>query len=386
MEDIQDKLFIYCRSVDLNDCISILKNKIRKENQIQEYDRIYNEFIKTHTLEEYDQNTIIECLNVKIKLMIFCQIYRHLLLPHLFQSETNISDKKIEWILSLFEKQYSIFSFIFVSRQLCCLYDNDVFGGEISKVNEMFLIYNEKLVELRVNGSPCVTQFDDIDYLPTNRFCFPYVLLHKAGNLSYDSVISLLVEDPIMTKIPLSFKFTITLGEGPHGGEYNNCGQFFEHDMEHMHTIMDNISYFNYDDINNRLKDLVKGSLNWKIHALYVFMYIFEIDSHPEMSRNMFDEFETHFRRIIYNGDSQDYHYIFEYLMNSSEINNEEYIVEYMEFKVKSDYYLKENRRIHLNKVERDDHYIQEWSENIDKLEELCHNYFDNLCNIFFSK
>lgn len=371
---IRDQLFLFCRSVDLNQCMNILKEKLKKKNQVEEYDLIYNNFIRKSTL--YTNDTIIEDLNRPIKLMVFSMYYRHLLFPERF-NHIKLVESKMDWLLTLFDKEYSSFSFLFTACQLSRLYEEKVFDGNFYEGDNYlsnYYTYDETLAEYRIIGSPYVQQINRYE-LPQNRLCFLYILLHKAGNSSFESIVSFLIDDEKFSKIPLSFKFWITRGEGPHGGEYDNIGDFIEHDYEHVWSMFCNISVYDISEIKNELKQYVKGSLWYKIMIIYTFVYMFETEYKEGSSTNFFDDFVQKFKDIGKRIDSQDFHYILSYLMSSTDIKDEELIFKYMEYKIELEDLMKEHRKIIVKK-----HGLDEWRQIMYKLKPLYFNFFELFC------
>ena len=332
MDVIQEKLFLYCRSENKDECIITLKDKLKKINQVEEYDLIYNNFVDTSSLGEYSQLSEIKDLNRPIHLMIFCQIYRHLLFPEHFSNFTSISEGRMEWLLSLFDKEYCSLSFVFVSGQLCNLYDN-----QSIQLNDDYHVqyYNNKelILSLKYPHSPEI----DIPsfFLPKNRFCFPYILLHKASNLSFESMASLLVYDPRISKIPIGFKFYIDIKSGPHGGKYDTPQLFFDHDEDHFRSVIRNILYYNINDIWKLIKTIRLGTAFRKFIDVYIHMFLFENDP-PYKSKsvnvNIFDNFNKYSLNLVNNFDQYDQGYVIKYLMSANDINDNELIERYFQY------------------------------------------------------
>ena len=366
MEIIRDELFNFCKSKDLSVCIDVLKIRLKKSYQVQEYDTIYKSFTQTCRLEDYNSNTIIENLNRPIKLMIFCQIYRHLLFPSIFPEITEIDDLKMDWILTLFNKKYSTFSFGFVSLQLCSLYSEAVFGGLIKHKDDMLIKYDENLLELRVIGSPVIVLFDKKD-LPTHIFSFYYILLHNAGSSSFESIVSFIVNDEEMIKLPSAFKFYMTRNEA-HGGEHDSCYDFLFHDLvEHGDTVITSSLVYDYSAIRNVLSKLVKDTITSRIVILYVFVCLYENSARQDYlehdrSVNIFVDFHIHFSKLLESIDAFDHCLAFDYIMKCQPLDenfvDKDLIDRYNEYKIKYEPLPKILKQFVLRKIKVP---IEEW-------------------------
>ena len=388
MDVIQEKLFLYCRSENKDECIITLKDKLKKINQVDEYDLIYNNFVDITPFEEYTYLSLIENLNRPIHLMIFCQIYRHLLFPEHFNEFTPITEERMEWILSLFDRQYGVLSFIFISYQLVNIYGKSFKDGETiffnRKREDHFSPENRQtLIDLTIDFSPFI-EFFGYDFFG-NRFSFPYILLGNASNLSFESMTTLLVCDERFTKIPVGFKFYIDDNtNGPHGNYYNTPETFFEHDLEHFTTTLNNIRDYNINDIWRQMKIIRVGTAFRKVMDVYIFMYIFEhFDRTTEINRNVFDDFEKKLLKVIDKLDDSDHGYLFKYLMSANDINDNILIGRYFEYQgqynvsraklidIRNEYskVLRESDYVRVNELEIEDrdvsNYIKELSKEL---------------------
>ena len=360
MDIIQEKLFLYCRSTDLNECIITLKDKLKKNSQVEEYDLIYNNFVDTSSLEEYSQTSDIQDLNRPIHLMIFCQIYRHLLFPEHFHEVAYVSDERMEWVLSLFDRVYSPISFTFIAYQLVNFYGKSFRDDEdylkLKKKLYYYSIENRQiLIDLTIENSPYISFIDYV--LPKNRFCFPYILLHNASKLSFESMATLLVYDERITKIPIGFRFFIDINtEGPHGNFFDIPQSFFDHDLSHFYNTLHSICKYNVSNIWKEMKVIRIGTAFRKLVDVYIHIFIFdtsdvinesyqrvEVGDISEnrhrhvcvpLNFNIFDNFKDNILTIPNNLDENDHGYLFKYLMSANDINDNELIERYFEYQL----------------------------------------------------
>lgn len=371
-EQFENKLFILCRSVDINQCIKELKIKLTKKSQIEEYDLIYNEFVKTCPLKDYTIHSVIPGLDRIVTLIVLCLYYRHLLFPNIYQ-EVQLNEEKLYWLLSLFDKEYSSFSFLFVVMQLSELYNNEVFNEEI--YNSKKDILSEEAKQLAVYGSPYfdVNFIDVTDEMqfPTERYYFYYILLHKAGDSSFQSIVNFLVEDENITKIPLAFKFYITEGEGAHAGDYKDPQSFLSHEVEHMGCILQIIPFYDYSSIKKLLNLYTVGSIKYRIIIIYLYVYLFE-DHKGRDTNDISYDLENRIKNIIVKIDHRDSHYYFKYLMESTDINDSNLIIDYIECKEKLQEML-----IEIKKLD----YGEEWTIIHDEMLKISEDFWDKFCN-----
>lgn len=321
---IQERLFRFCGTSNIDGCVKFLKSEIKKNRQIESYNLIYNNFLEIHP-ESYDENTIIPGLENKIELMIYCQFYNYLLFKQC--SKCEISDEKINWIISLFDTEYSSVRFLFVGHQLCSLYSNRIFDD--SNIYSKFNYPN-----FRILGSPFIF-FSNFKF-PLNRKCFVYILLHKSGNLSFESMNDFLFGNSNYSKIPISFKF-YSSSDGPHGGLIPKADEFFKHDLFHMRYLFDNITFCNFDIIMSMSQKFKKGTIKRRMIDIFLHVEIFEkaIFSRRNFEIvNIFDNFKDSFLNILQHIDPHDAGNLFKYLMSSEDINNNILMKEYKKYNI----------------------------------------------------
>lgn len=291
--EIQLKLF--CSELDFNLCINSLRDKLKKTNQIQEYDSIYELFLQENS--NYTIDTIITGLSRKIKFITLCKYYANELYPNKKVQEI----KNEEWLLSLFDMEFSIQSFL----ETC--YKLSFYPKEIDE--------NDKIPRFGI---------------PENRKCFPYVLLDKAANLSFESVNSLLFEKREYTRIPLGF-LLFEADSGPHGSLYTSPGNFFDHDYNHYYIVMKSIEKYNMEDILDFYNRYPIRTIKRRMIDIYLHSNIFE--ENIKGDKNILDNFDKKFIDIFRIFDEYDIKWIFKYFMESVDINNNELSVDYIEYK-----------------------------------------------------
>lgn len=243
MNKIEFELFNFCDETSFAKCLECLRNKLTKNSQIDDYDYIYDSFIDENNMENFNSKTIIPGLESKVKLMIFCRIYDYALFPgKILQRE--ISDYRMNQIVQLLDMQFSFDSFISAGTLVSNLYNDASF-------------------------------FEDENALPKNRLCFPYILIHKAGQLSFTSMNRLLFENPNYTKIPLSL-LILNSKNGPHKNIFSTSESFYYHDTEHLRIVLDNISKFDFEKIRRISKLYPKKTIKRSIIDIYIHTYVFE--------------------------------------------------------------------------------------------------------------
>lgn len=345
---IETKLNIFCMSSDFDECINILKKKLKKTSQMETYDCIYDSFIQNNVLAEWNADVIIPNLNIMVKLMVFSQVYRQKIFPGQFE-DLEITDEQMNFFkFTLQTIDFSFNSFMHTSAKLCAIYDDDGYNIGI---------------------------FD----LPTKKFCFPYVLLHKAGNLSFESLSGMLFENETYSKLPVSFKF-VNDNTGPHGGYFAHPFMFFDHDYDHMTMTIDNIKKYDISIITNLFKNSIKGTLKRRFIEMFANIVIFEniplnrwttkIVESMDDPFDFFDDFDDLLIKIF---DKNDVDYVFKYLLESNDINeySKDAVVRYIEYKNKYDkikFLLKEiindDMFLDMNRNETLDYH--KYSESID--------------------
>lgn len=324
------ELFLFCRSDVFDECMLILSEKLTKKSQIEYYDFIYDNVVTTFSIDDFDENIIVKGLENIIKLIILSQIYK---------SNKHTNNFHYNIMYEIFKREnYSLKEFISTVCFLC--------RNEENYLDEKILFK-----------------------LPKNHFCFPYVLVHKAGNLSFESLTNMIFGHCKYSKIPISFKL-FSDEDGPHLGYFNTPYSFFLHDYGHFLTSISQISKYNMDLICAKNKLLINNSFEKRCIMIYLNLIIFE---NTEVIENLdykylqldpFENFDT-FDQIIFNEfDIADVHHLIKYLIESYDINSytenyENLILNYLDFK--------NNWKI--------PHFLKEISK--DEIYEEKHNYFD---------
>lgn len=293
MEYFNNELISFCKTNNFDDAIIILRKKLTKKYQMNQYDLIYTEFIENNSLDSFNVNTIIPGLKNVIKLMVFSQIYKHLL----YNTEVSINAKILTLLLKCYKKyEFSVKSFLDISAFLCQIYDDNPSG---------------------------VIKFE----LPTNRFCFPYVLIHKAGNLNFYDLSNMLF-NPEFTKLPIAFKLFFD-NTGPHGGYFVTPFMFFEHDFGHMEITLSNIARYDINKIINYLSN--DNSFRSKCLKIYFIVIIFERAEIIYNNNNVVYKYDNLDPLVEFNDlgdiillsfDFNDIIWVFKYLFSSTDITD----------------------------------------------------------------
>lgn len=280
---MEKELHLFCLELNHEKCIDKLRLMLSKEEQISQYDLIYENY---HGLN--DSYSIIPGLNRKIKFIALCKYYS----DELFCEEENskISEK---WLLSLFNHDYSINSFLYTACQIC----------DIRNRNRINIILTQ--------------------YMPENRRCFPYVLLHAAGVLAFGSMVNLLFGNKNFTRIPIAFLFNDN-ETGPHGDRYEYPIDFFNHDLSHYYMTINSIKKYDINSILESMSFYNPQTIKRRILDVFIHSYIFEDDTRSSQQNiNMFDDFNQRFLNIVTFFDEFDHKYIFSYLMKSVDIDDD---------------------------------------------------------------
>lgn len=233
----------YCKSEDFKECMEIMKNNLTRKFQMDMYDEIYSNFVSDN-----NPNTIVPNLDKVIKLMILAQIYKDCI----FNKSEFPNYSKIEILKEKYNNEHSINSFVNDSYFLCGIYEEFEFSDKKYYIN-----------------------------LPTNHNCYPYILLHNAGNLGFISMIKMLFGNPNFTKIPIVFKLYPD-NTGPHGGIYDMANMFFDHDLSHMFSTIRNIAFYNIPKILDIVKQINFEKLEFKDRYIIIFLHILIFEKYIE--------------------------------------------------------------------------------------------------------
>lgn len=183
------------------------------------------------------------------------------------------------------------------------------------------------------------TSFSDF-YVPNTHFCFPYILIHKACNLTFKSLNNMLFGNPLYTKSPIGFKL-FTDNIGPHSNEFLDPESFFFHDLTHFSLTYHNIKKYNMSDFYNILNIIRDDSFERRVLEIFFIIKIFETEENYEIDKlEIFDEYNKIFDIIIKLYDENDIIYVCNYLFSSIDIdkyidNIEEFKMKFIEYKQK---------------------------------------------------
>lgn len=289
---MEQELQLFCMDWNHKKCIEQLRLMLSKDEQISEYDSIYENYHGPN-----DLHSLIPNLNRKIKFMALCKYYSDELFYEFENSKTDET-----WLLSLFNQDYSIHSFLYTSYQIC----------NIRNRNKMPYIIRQPI--------------------PENRKCFPYILLDKAGLVSFGTMINLLFGNSNFTRIPICFLFNDS-EKGPHGNRFNSPETFFNHDLGHYYTTLNCIKKYDINLILDILPTYPDRTIKRNILNVYLHTYIFEENMTTlGQNLNIFDNFNEKFLNIVNEIDQFDHRYFFSYLMKSIDIDD--YLkLKYIEYK-----------------------------------------------------
>lgn len=325
MDYIESELFSFCEISNLESCLIIIKNMLRKNNQIATYDSIYDRFIEDKTDKKLDPNVYIEGLDGMIKLMIFTQIYKNLLFPKTY-SDSVLNDKDFKEIterdinmyveILIDEEQYSFKKFILTSNKILNI------NCENEEDNEYYeYVFGRKSSHFS---------------FPDNWFCFPYILIHKACNLSFESLSDMLFGNPNYTRSPIGFKlFNDKIG--PHGNSVLEATEFFKHDLQHSQFTALKAREYNMIDFYNTLQPLTKGCFEKRVLDILFICKIFETE---KVFGNVCKDIYLFPITIKKTYDINDIIHVYEYLFSASDIemyidNIEDFKIKFLDYKAK---------------------------------------------------
>jgi len=305
MEFINDELKIFCKTTSFDKCLLILKEKLKKNNQMNEYDFIYSSYVSSNELKDFTINNIIPGLQNVIKLMVFCKIYSDKLFPKNIESYT-ITKKQLDFFNNVLNKtEFSFYSFYKISGELCSLYD----------------ICDNSIIKI------------DLKRIPNNVFSFPYIFLHKAGTVSFETLSDMLFCNEYV-KLPIVFKFYPD-STGPHGGFFDVPFNFMTHDYNHMIIMLENIANYNFSEVSNIIKRTQKGSIKRRMIEIYFILIFFETDKYITIKQNVYgnikpivysmkdpkDKFCNLLKILTNDFDENDLFYLIKYLMSSYDLD-----------------------------------------------------------------
>ena len=285
MNIIEEQFLEWSQSTLFEDAIKILPKRLKKNHQMEMYNRIYNQYFFSLTDNVGYEFKIVKNLNDAIQFLVFSQIYKHYIVLGL--ERIDYSDKE-EIILSILSDEYFIDSFINTA-----FYILDDFEG--------------KIIEFYV------------EQYPQNRLCFPYILAHKAGLLSFDSMADMLIMDENFSKIPIVFKLEYEETGGPHDGKFNEKTEFFYHDYEHFSYVQNNIKIYNLKKTRQFMRSLNKNSFEFKFMNLFVQVEMFESFSdgpydHLRNNEELLHRIDNFLEDLIRYLDTFDIGYAYSYL------------------------------------------------------------------------
>lgn len=350
MEYIEKHLYLFCEKDNLELCLSVLRNKLKKENQMSMYDNIYDIFIQDKIPEQFDENMTIKNLNQIVKLIVLSRIYKSQLYPKLAEEE----------LISLKEKTNEQIRKSYCDNEILDFKRINFYIEILNDTNYSFrkLIYT--ILKIFINDRNEVfnklTYFEQYSNYPKNHFCFPYILIHNACNLGFESLSNMLFGNRKYTKLPLGLKLFCE-NTGPHSGIHNTPYRFFSHDLSHINHVLRNISISNMEIIFDFLKHLPKLTFERRVIDIYLISIYFEnvIEyiislkapknndydiSNPFIHMHMFEE-------IIFSFSDNDVKHVFYYLFTSTDISK--YVTNFEKLKIFIIEY--KNRNILIDKL-----------------------------------
>lgn len=293
MQAIEIELMNYCNASNLAECLEILRHKLKKPNQLSMYDRIYDNVMEQEK-GKISYETVIPGLNEPIKLMIFTRLYQHLLFPSLPQ--VNVESEILQQLIDHMNDDYNSDHFVNTAYFICTFQRKNILF-----VDDYYNLWNR----IMKNTDSC--------------HFFYYVLIHKAVNLSFESLGDMLFGNQKYIKLPVGFKLQLDKN-GPHGGNITSVGDFFSHDVTHVHCVISRVPYFRTDIIYTMYNRYTKGTFARRCIELFLIKAFFDNDNFPEgasSSDNIFDIYHCFSFEEI---DHIDIPYFMKYLIESSDI------------------------------------------------------------------
>ena len=422
---MENYLFNFCKNVNFEECIDTLKKKLKRSNQIEEYDFIYETYFidkKIHNCHD-----IIPNLERIIYLIVLTYYYFDFIHP---DNQRYINTLPIDFFIWFMEKKdYSMNNLI----QICILfsdlssesdlnvfknvdprnfkenwhfddplhflefeygnkYGNDYYNSDYDEDEQIEMIKEDKTLSEtflfneisdkfitpwdkekdkifgRLNIPPFSFGSSEIIIFPPNVCIGIYVLIgDKAGFLSF-KIMSDLLSDKSFIRFPMSLKFINSL-TGPHNNRFNTPKKLFTHDVEHFNNAVLTINSIDFDSVVDVDPKKSSNSLDQRIFHIFVYIILFESTNGDDSVSNFFDsigdcgnryilrniitcersfiarfklEEQLKFSDTIKNSvvknigyllDGYDHKYVVKYILDSSDIDNNELIAEYL-FKV----------------------------------------------------
>lgn len=265
----------YCGTSSLEECVSFMQNKLVKDNQISEYDEIYD-FAFQNNLT--NTNEVIPNLHKKVEMIIYCQYFRYLLYPNMCKFK-ELFEKRMKWLLKFFSiTEYTISSFISICGKLINLFSSE------SKSQPT----DESTVFFRIKPN-------------SSRVFYPYVLIGNLNILSFDSLSELLFWDSRYSKIPLEFKL---YNEEIFSRMFSPVDLLYS-DMHNLDLFQQANAICNLQDVSDRINSYPKNSVKRKLMNVFAVTNFFknliptvDFDTDELIGPDLFSDFKTNFMKI----------------------------------------------------------------------------------------
>ena len=302
-----EELNNFCISNDFENCLKVLKERLKHQSQMDVYDSLYIPFVKTLSKNEEYWNIIIPGLEYFIKLASLALIYKN----ELFNEEVELSEEELMFISDSFNKQYTMRKFFGTISQIIDLPYKFLFVGENIYYNLEF---------------------------SNERFCCIYFLLHNAGNLSFTTSVNMLLNNDF-TKSFFAGKF-ISSKKGPHGGYFETPSNFIDHDYSHYLSTLESFNNYDISKLITLRNSLPNDSFQKRFINIFSQAYIFEesifkpeydfnqityeMKKKPPLLEkiNILDGYQEFLEDPFKNFDNFDHIYLIKYLIESYDINS----------------------------------------------------------------
>lgn len=311
MDIIESRLYQFCDTNNFHECISILHSKLKKTPQVNDYDEIYTAYMeKLGSPENQSLDIVVDGLNKIVSLIVFSHIYSFLLFPDKCEPY-DLKEDTLNWLISLFDSEYTIRRFIEIAFQFSsmrdCIFevnkdnkskthhkDEHVkkYGLDVTekyiftmlKYNDLFFSLDNEI------GSPVIDRYIEPFELPKNRFCFPYILLGKSCKLKIDSMADLLVGNRLFTRAPIGL-LLYDDKDTPHGGGSSLPHDFLSHDFFHFkELLLDTVKHCDFEKLYEFIDICNPDKKSFERHLLDLFIHIvlFEVGVNVQRKYHFF--------------------------------------------------------------------------------------------------
>ena len=294
-----EELNIFCLSKDFENCLKILKDRLKHQNQVDIYDSLYFPFVKTISKEEKYYNIIIPGLEYFIKLLSLSLIYKKHLFPTVDET-FEFSEEDLLFIKYSMYKQYTMRTFFGTMSQILDL-------------NYKYLFYEDM-------KSTNLQRYNNIIF-SHNRISCVYALLHNAGSLSFSTSANMLLNDNF-GKAFLSFKLYNNKG-GAHGGSFKNPSDFLDHDLGHYEMVIQSYDIFDFSKLIKFKKNLPNNCIQRHFLDVFAHTFIFEdnLPARDKSNINILDFYQMFYENPFKSHDRYDHIYIIKYFLEAYDLN-----------------------------------------------------------------